>query len=146
MGGISRRQKEARDQSLVRGIKKRLADERLLAIRGRQVAPGDVIAILEQHIELLRRVASVRAQLSDAVRAERAAEKEILSMLDPLYRAVVNRYGERARPLADFGLKLHGKPGPKTNESKLESARKSKLTREARATRPGPRAKRRRRR
>jgi hypothetical protein len=38
--------RRARDHSLVRGIKKRLADERLLAIRGRRLAPADVIAIL----------------------------------------------------------------------------------------------------
>jgi hypothetical protein len=93
-----------------------------LYVHGKKWTRDEVIAFFRSHVAAIREKASLYAQYRDAVRREKALAKQANAMWFVLYDIASNEFGQQGP--RKLGMKLHGKPGPKTIEAKAAGVAK----------------------
>jgi hypothetical protein len=121
------------DQSLLSGTKKALGKSDHVVIDGKKYFVADIIAVLQDRIDVATAVVTARAALHRAVRADRAKVAETKRFVSAVRQTLLIMYGSHADVLAAFGLKVTERRALKVAE-KVERIARAEATRKARHT------------
>ncbi len=114
--------KRAMASALVAGIKKSFAPTDRVVVDGVEYAWSEIIAVFDEHTAAIDEKQARYASYRAAVALERKLARRALHLYHVLHDVLRNRFGPHALPR--FGMKPHGKPGPKTVEAKLAGVQK----------------------
>lgn len=107
---------------LVAGLKKSFKPSDKLIVGGVPYTRDEIIAIFEEHTVAIDDKRKKYAVYRGAVARERKLAKRSLGIYLTLHTVLGNLFGWD--DLVRFGMKKHGKPGPKTVEAKLAGVQK----------------------
>ena len=114
--------KLTRASNLVTGLRKHFKPGEKLVVGGVQYTRDEIIALFEEHTAAIddkrKRYAAYRAEVA----RERKLARRSLGLYLDLHAALGNHFG--SVNLWRFGMKEHGKPGPKTLQSKVAGVQK----------------------
>ena len=124
---------QVRDTQVIAGIGKRLQNVPSVLLLGTAYAPADLTKLLQSQIASATNIAVLRAQLTDAVQADRALATKVTALIRALKAFVINAFGNTSEVLGDFGF-ASTKTQPKNPVTKVVAAEKALATRKARGT------------
>jgi hypothetical protein len=133
MSNVNRTAVQARDTKIVAGIAKRLQSVQSLSLLGTAYTPVSLTALFQSQIGSIGNIAALRAQLKDALQADRALARQMTALVRALRNYLVNVFGSSSEVLGDFGFPFNrtSKAKPAT---KVAAAVKARATRKARGT------------
>jgi hypothetical protein len=120
-------------KTVIAGVQKHLATVQL-QVAGGSFTATQIVAELQQLVDLRAAVDAARATTTAKVAAEAAALPALRAFLSAIVQAVRTAFGNQADVLADFGLAPRKAPTPLTVEQKAAAAAKREATRAARGT------------
>jgi len=122
----------ARDQGLIAGFPKRMANAQIL-VNGVTYTEQSAVAFLQGRVQVATKVVTTKAAYLAAVKAADAEEIATAGTVSGLVEAIYVAFGDDPAALADFGLPAR-KKAHRTPAQYLEAAAKAKATRLARHT------------
>jgi len=134
MARQARLQRTTRYVALARGVKKRWMGGGPVSLDGVSYTPQEVLDGLKSLVGAVDDSAHAYAAWRAEVAKQHQLEKALHGFVQGLGVAVRLLYGEDEEALADFGMELVKKTGPKTVEAKAVAAAKGKATRVERGT------------
>ena len=126
-------------QAFVVGLQKHLANQSFL-VGTTTFTAASLVQLLGSLIAAIEAVNAVQVQAKNAVANLRAVKATVSPVVSAVARVVAAMFASDAAVLADFGLKPHKAPAPRTTEQKAAAKAKAEATRIARGTK-GPKAK-----
>jgi hypothetical protein len=120
--------------SLIAGIQKHLATAGQLPVAGGTFTAAQIIAQLQQLVDLRTAVDAARAATTAKVAAETAQAPALRVFMAAVVQFVRAAFGSQADVIVDFGLSPKKTPTPLTVEQKAAAAAKREATRAARGT------------
>jgi hypothetical protein len=123
--------KHMQAKSLLRGLGKHFPKEGKHKVGGKPRSRGELVALVQAHLDAMHEVDVARAAFRASVAKERALAKRVKAATGPIRDYVRNAFGPDLAVLADFGLKIAKKPGPKTVAAKLAGVQKRQAARDA---------------
>ncbi|HEY8039235.1 MAG TPA: hypothetical protein VIF15_05545 [Polyangiaceae bacterium] len=124
--------------TLIAGLEKHLANGQL-TFAGGMFTTAQIVAELQELVDLRAAVNAARAATTTKVDAETAQAPALRAFMNALVQCVRVQFGTQADVLADFGIAPKKVATPLTVEQKAAAAAKRKATRAARGTK-GPKA------
>ena len=127
------------DQKMIVGIQKFLAQIATLPVGAKNMAPADIVKVLQDRIDKATAAQTADAARAAAVKADRDERAITLAFMQAIHRIIVGMFQGAPDVLAVFGL-----TGPKARQTKVATkaaaVTKNKATRKARGT-VGPKKK-----
>jgi hypothetical protein len=124
---------QARDAKIVSGIAKRLLGIPSVSLLGTAFTPAGLTSLFQDEVASLGHIASLRAQLKDAVQAQRVRARQTAAFVRALKYFLVNTFGASSAVLGDFGFPFD-RTAKTTPATKVLAAEKVRATRKARGT------------
>jgi type I site-specific restriction endonuclease len=130
---VSQTTRLARVLRAISGIQKYFASTPSLVLSAVTYTPAQLQTLLQTYATALQALQALHAQLTAAVKSDRASAVQIDALLRALESLVSNLFGETSEKLADFGFSPR-KVSPMKVATKAQALAKSKATRAARHT------------
>jgi len=129
----NRLQRLASDQKLIDGVTKYLSKFAILPVGSQDLAPADIVKILQSRIDSCQAVVAAEAARNTAVKADRDERAKTAILVSSLRRMVVGMFSQSPDTLATFGLKAP-RLSKKKVATKAAAVAKGVATRKARHT------------
>jgi hypothetical protein len=125
--------KVARAQGMMKGIRTRLADEKVVVLSDERFTPGELIEVYKQHLDALRRIWELDIERALAIEKERAIDKRVKAVTRDLKSFIGGRHGLTSVTMREFGLAPNKVPKMSAMAKKVANE-KRQATRKARRT------------
>jgi hypothetical protein len=128
---LSRAQRQANDRKIIAGVSKHITKN--IVLNGTSLSPKDIMSAIQSVMSADDACDALRMQLSEAVKASKAAEKSAKVLKTSLKQYVFAHFGESNPAIADFGYSPR-KVAQKSVAEKYLTVEKQLATRAARHT------------